>query len=120
MIANIIKEKVAYKIGKSGLPPGHASYDTYVQMLRRKPGDGGIGIMPIHTKLHSCFAGATGRSMSALVKANPNWLQHNWIDITRFAAAEESFAHLREDLQNLDLTSFPTKVVQPMNARKKG
>ena len=120
MIANIIKEKVVYKTGKSGLPPGHASYDTYLQMLRRKPGDGGIGIMPLHTKLHSCFAGATGRSMSALAKANPDWLPHSWIDISRFAAAEESFAKLREDLQSLDLTSLPTNVAQPMNARQKG
>ena len=81
-----------------------------IQMLRCKPGDGGIGIL--HTKLHSCFAGVTGRSMSALAKANPDWLPHNWIDISRFAAAEESFAKLREDLQNQFLASLPTKVAQ--------
>ena len=77
-IANITEEAVTYKLSTNDLPPSYESCDTYLQMVRRKPGDGGIGIMPLHTKLHSCFAGATMRSMSALAKANPKWLPHNW------------------------------------------
>ena len=119
-IANIIKEAVTYKLSANDLPPSYESYDTYLQMLRRKPGGGGIGIMPLHTKLHSCFAGATGRSMSALAKANPKWLPHNWVDISRFATAESSFVKLREGLQQLDLSSLPERVAQPMRVRRKG
>ena len=119
-IANIIKEAVTYKLSANDLPPSYESYDTYLQMLRRKPGDGGIGMMPLHTKLHSCFAGATGRSMSALAKANPEWLPHNWVDISRFATAESSFVKLREGLQQLDLSSLPETVAQPMRVRQKG
>ena len=51
-IANSIKEAVTYKLSTNDLPPSYESYDTYLQMLRRKPGDGGTGIMPLHTKLH--------------------------------------------------------------------
>ena len=119
-IANIIKEAVTYKLSANDLPPSYESYDTHLQMRRRKPGDGGIGIMPQHTKLHSCFAGATGRSMSALAKANPKWLRHNWVDTSRFAAAESSFVKPRESLQQLDLSSPPEKVAQPMRARQNG
>ena len=119
MLANIIKEPVRYKMRSDGLPPGYGSYDSYLQLLRRKPGDGGIGIMPLHTKLHSCFSGATGRSMSALSQLRPNWLPHDWISLPRFAAAQASFERLHEQLRDMDLSQIPEKVAEPISARQR-
>ena len=118
MLASVIKEPINYKIRQDGCPPEYGSYDSYLQLLRRKPGDGGIGITPLHTKLHSCFAGATGRATTAWRKKIPKWLPHNWVELPRFAVAQASFERLCEGLMDLDLSHLPEKVAETVSKRQ--
>ena len=90
-----------------------------LKLLRRKPGDGGTAIPPLHTKLHSCFSGATSRSMASLLKQKPLWLPENWQDCPRFATADASVAKLREGLKALDLSLLPQDVSKKLEERRR-
>ena len=73
-LATTIKAPVQYEMEASGLPPQIEMYDEWLQLLRRRPGDGGTAILAIHTKTHPCYAGATGRSMPAMGSTNKEWI----------------------------------------------
>ena len=122
-LATIIKAPVQYELEASGLSPQIETYDEWLQLLRQRPGHGGTAILPIHTKAHSCYAGcegATGRSMSAMVSPNQEWIPEEWEAIQSFGVAKVSLEKLRDDLVYLDMTGIPDKVAAPIRARQKG
>ena len=73
-LANIVQKPLNCKHTATGLPPRFESYDMCLQLLRQKAGDGGTAIMALHQKLHSCFAGATARSIGKLLQGQPKHL----------------------------------------------
>ena len=74
--------------------------------------------MALHQKMHSCFAGATARSIGKLLQRQPEWLQTDWEATGRFAAAEVSLNQLSEDLTALHISMLPDKVESVLQARR--
>ena len=75
-----------------------------------KPGDGETSIIPLHEKLHSCFAGATSRSMASLEKQQPQWLPKMWHQCPRYMAAEAPLFKLAKIFEGLGFSELPEKV----------
>ena len=113
-LASIIKEPVKTPMKTTGFPPQIGRYDGWLQLLSRKPGDGGTAILPIHTKSHACFAAATGRGMHALGKTEQKWLPEEWETVEQFTTAHGSMEKVRDDLLDLDMEGLPDKVAQPI------
>ena len=65
-------------------------------------------MLPVHTKVHSCYAGATARSMHAIVKFDQALLPSEWEKLERFDTAQLCLNKLREELLGLDMSTIPT------------
>ena len=113
-LASIIRTEVKYELDDTGLPPTYATYDDWLKQLRRKPGEGGTAMLPIHTKAHSCYAGATARSMHYLNQIDQAWLPNDWQHLDRFQIAQISDNALRDHLLAIDMSNIPENAAEAL------
>ena len=75
-------------------------------------------MLPIHTKAHSCYAGATAPSMHYLNQIDQALLPNGWQHLDRFQTAQISINALRVHLMAIEMSNILEKVEEPLKKTK--